>query len=238
MMRQVLSGLIRRARHGAWAVAFGLLPAPALALMPWSGEGACSAMLSPGLRVTDCDFRDYLDPGMPSPAHAATQAEPPFTAVEESCRAAEASDTVDSTPYDWAAMNACGPTDWDCSRSAAAPPVAEAVQAVLGLCPTSPLNVLSWESLDKALDLVRPAADALEQEREASRRSTRAALRVGVRTAAGRVSGTLDQIGRQFLGAAAAIDRVSEGDQPPVETTASRPIGPQPSTDPYGHLGL
>jgi len=239
-MRLVLSGLFRRARRVALMVAIGLLPAPAFALMPWCGEGACSAMLSPGLRVADCDFRDYLDPGMPAPlACIAPAAASSPVAAEESCRWNDDSDASHPTPYDWSASHACGPTDWDCSRSAAAPaPVAEAFAAVAGLCPDLPVAWLSWEPVDAALEAAQPIARELDRQAELAEQSARAALRASARSAAGRLSGTLDRVGRQFLGAAASLDRFAGDASGPVESTASRQFGPQPSMHPYGHLGL
>lgn len=240
-MRLVLSGLFRRVRRAALVVAIGLLPAPAFALMPWCGEGACSAMLSPGIRVADCDFRDYLDPGMPAPQNAAppSVAEASSCGGEDSCRWDDDSVSPYLTPYDWSASHACGPTDWDCSRSAAAsPPVAEAVEAVMGLCPTLPAEWLSWLSVDATLEAAQVVADELDRQADLAEQSARAALRASVRSAAGRLSGTLDQVGRQFLGAAAALGRAAGDDSGPVESTAARQYGPQPSMHPFGHLGL
>ncbi len=239
-MRLVLSGLFRRARRAALVVAIGLLPAPAFALMPWCGEGACSAMLSPGLRVADCDFRDYLDPGMPTPLSSvvpATASSP--VAAQEGCHWDDDSDAPYSMPYDWSASHACGPTDWDCSTSAAAPaPVAEAVAAVAALCPDIPVAWLSWESVDAAFGAMQPIAHELDRQAELAEQSARAALRASARSAAGRLGGTLDRVGRQFLGAAAALSRVAGDDSGPVESTAARQYGPQPSMHPFGHLGL
>jgi hypothetical protein len=251
-MRLVFNGLFRRATMSWIAAAIGLVPAPAFALMPWSAEGVCSAMLAPGLRVTECDFRDYLDPGMPGPAAIddwdcdamACDPAPDACEADESCRAAEISDTSAVTPYDWGAESACGPTDWDCSRTSvgavpAAPvPVAEAVMAVVGLCPTLPTDLLSWESVDAALEAVRPMSAVYDHQAEVAEQSTRGAFRAGVRSAAGRLSGALDAAGRQLLGAADALGRVAVEAPEGVETTALRPVGPQPSMNPYGHLGL
>lgn len=222
-------GLLRRVAKTLVIAAATLSPAPAFALMPWSGDGCCSALYAPGLRVAECDFRDYHET---APVVSAT--------TENTCAAPVAHD---ASGYDWRGQSACGPTDWDCSSNycESTPSVAAAFAAVGRLFPAVPPGILSWDRISELTSALPDSAELRAQQSEAAAASARAGLNATVRAAAGELSGALDSAGRQLLGAAAALDRVAapaRNEASRVSETARRTFGPQPSMHPYGYLGL
>jgi hypothetical protein len=221
-------GLLRRVAKNLVIATATLLPAPAFALMPWSGDGCCSALYAPGLRVAECDFRDYHET-----AHV-------ISATTDTSDAAPAAEV---SAYDWHGQSACGPTDWDCSSNycESAPSVAAAFAAVGRLCPAAPAGLFSWDRISGLTAALPDPAELRAQQSQAAAASARAGLNATVRAAAGELSGALDSAGRQLLGAAAALDRVASptsADAPRARETARRTFGPQPSMHPYGYLGL
>jgi hypothetical protein len=222
-------GLLRRVAKTLVIAAATLLPAPAFALMPWSGDGCCSALYAPGLRVAECDFRDYHET-----AHviSATTANISVAPVAH-----------DASGYDWHGQSACGPTDWDCSSNycESTPSVAAAFAAVGRLCPATPAGLFSWDRISELTAALPDPAELRAQQSEAAASSARAGLNATVRAAAGELSGALDNAGRQLLGAAAALERVASpapDEAARANETARRTFGPQPSMHPYGYLGL
>ncbi len=250
----------RRAALSLLAAAFGFSPVPALALMPWSGEGHCSALVAHGVGAWPCDFRDYRSTAAAqvdyaslaaSPAHSlgireaedliAESAEcdlAPDAAIDE----AEAVAKAEPLHYDWRTASVCGPTDWERMGTAeAAPSVGRAIQIVLELCPVCPLAPVDWEPLREFAHLLAQPPSLAAHQVASAQRATTAGARVAVRTAAGQLSGMLSAVGRQCLGAAAALDRVAT-DEPAIEhgtpSATTRTWLPQPCMEPYGHLGL
>jgi hypothetical protein len=254
--------LLRRAAFACLAAAFGYAPLSALALMPWSGEGPCSALVSAGNVAWHCDFRDYRTGAMddidadvadvgPHQGNGAlvldalsdivAPCDPSPDLPSEETLATDPT-TARPLPYDWQAGAACGPTDWEDEHSAlpATGSVTEAIGAVVELVPVRALAPFAWGDLwDAASDVVKRSQDLTQPA--AAQAGTRVGAEVAARTVAGQMSGVLGAVGRQFLGAAAALDRVAaeprqqELDLPP---TARQSWLPQPCMEPYGHLGL
>ncbi len=260
MMVFLLQGQFRRAALSLLAAAIGFSPLQALALLPWSGEGHCSALVAHGVGACQCDFRDYRSTAAEridyaslaaSAAHGtdiheaealiAESAEcdlAPDAAIDEAAAVAEA----EPLHYDWRTASVCGPTDWERMGTAeAAPSVGRALQIVLDLCPVCPLAPVHWEPLREFAHLLAQPPSLEAHQVASAQRATTAGARVAVRTAAGQLSGMLSAVGRQCLGAAAALDRVAT-DEPAIEhrtpSATTRTWVPQPCMEPYGHLGL
>jgi len=256
-------GLVRRLALGCLAAACGSIPCSAQALMPWTGEGPCSALVAAGNVAWQCDFRDYQVAAPKTadyvalaadPAHSAglTDADalinaaavcvPPADEPAAAASPAVVESVSDQLPYDWQADAACGPTDWECAYQTvgSGPSVGRALQAIGELVAAPSLAPIAWrqfESLASELNRLR-RLDA--PEAAAANKGARAGAEVALRTAAGRLSGVLGVVGRQCLGASAALERLSQDAEPSQggAPTARQSWRPQPSAEPFGHLGL
>ncbi len=255
--------LLRRTALACLAAAFGCAPLSALALMPWSGEGPCSALVSAGNVAWHCDFRDYRADAMDAAGDEFAEADPaagngglylgPLSDLLSTCDASPdqpadetlATDRVAAQPlpYDWQAGAACGPTDWEDELSAqpATASVSAAFDAVANLVSIRAFAPLSCEQLSAAMWEVARHSQLSDGPAATASSGTRVGAEVAVRTVAGQMSGVLGAVGRQFLGAAAALERVAAEPQQPVldlPPTARQSWLPQPCMEPFGHLGL
>lgn len=249
---------IRRAALLLTAALCGFSPAPSQALMPWPGEGYGSTLAAHGVGAWQCDFRDYHCAAVATGEGAASagrtagavklQSAEELIAESASCDVAanavpEATiEDAAALDYEWQTSSACGPTDWGSTDEAApAAHVGRAIEFVWNLRPVCPFAPATWESLrDIARVLCGPPRLAAQQAKMAQR-ATSGGARIAVRAAAGQLSLVLNVVGRQCLGASAALNRVASDESATDAGTASaaRPTwGPQPCMAPYGHLGL
>ncbi|MDZ4782902.1 MAG: hypothetical protein SGJ19_21850 [Planctomycetia bacterium] len=211
--------LFRRAALACLAAALGWAPPSALALMPWSGEGPCSALMSAGNVAWHCDFRDYRDGARDAGGDDLATCDPQPDLPADDVLAADHAAAL-TLPYDWQAGVACGPTDWADEQTAQHAPasVANALGAVADLVSVRAFAPVSWDDLWVAAGKVMERSQLNARPAATASAGTRAGAEIAVRTVAGQMSGVLGALGRQCLGAASALDRVAAEDSVPAQS--------------------